>query len=247
MHGVTDNGTAAGGSVVTCDRCGHDDLFITNRKWSQAHTVHCPTCHQDGHRACICCGECLPDNHRWDRTYCSSTCRVRHRGQRAATPPTDCTAITVRDARREAKRTAERCARCDCAFASGQVIYRRAHPGSLQGSEVLPYCAECRNASLFAALNWSNPAPCEFCGRPVSNDAATADPHKFTTRGTARTFCCERCRDDFHREAARERRPSTDRECEACGEVFTARRSDALYCSPACRQRAHRARQEVRR
>ena len=38
--------------------------------------LHCTTCHVNWHIACFVCSTCLPDRHRYDRRYCSSTCRV---------------------------------------------------------------------------------------------------------------------------------------------------------------------------
>jgi len=38
--------------------------------------LHCTTCHEVTHGACEECGTCLPDGHRYDRRYCSSSCRA---------------------------------------------------------------------------------------------------------------------------------------------------------------------------
>jgi len=39
--------------------------------------LHCTTCHGDHHLACAVCGACLPRRHRYDRRYCSTSCRVK--------------------------------------------------------------------------------------------------------------------------------------------------------------------------
>lgn len=73
---VTPNGSTQPGSDVTCHACGKYDPNISNRSWGFDGGVHCTSCHSDRHRACEVCGACLPNNHRWDRYYCGSTCRV---------------------------------------------------------------------------------------------------------------------------------------------------------------------------
>jgi hypothetical protein len=76
---VTANGSAHQGSPVTCHACerASHDRDRTNRElWEWSGPLHCATCHEDGHRACATCGACLPNNHRWDRFYCKTTCRV---------------------------------------------------------------------------------------------------------------------------------------------------------------------------
>src|SRR4051794_34595061 len=73
---VTANGSADQGSPVTCHACERGTDVPPNRKWAFGGQMHCTTCHEDGHRAWRACGACLPQNHRWDRRYCSSTCRV---------------------------------------------------------------------------------------------------------------------------------------------------------------------------
>ena len=83
---MTGNASGQVGSPVTCYGCEHN----ANRAWSRASgkwlgDLHCTHCHEDGHRACVVCGSCLakPDRYgrvfqkRWDKFYCSSTCRVK--------------------------------------------------------------------------------------------------------------------------------------------------------------------------
>jgi hypothetical protein len=75
---VTDNGVAQVGSSVSCYFCEHNANEATARRhaWG-GEQLHCTTCHKNGHRACEQCDACLPRGHRWNRFYCSGSCRVR--------------------------------------------------------------------------------------------------------------------------------------------------------------------------
>lgn len=80
---VTANTSTQVGSPVTCNSCEKDKENwwpLTNRSWGGA--IHCRTCHSDRHRACRTCGTCLGDSARWDRFYCSTSCRVRAHHER---------------------------------------------------------------------------------------------------------------------------------------------------------------------
>jgi len=79
---VTANDSTQVGSTVTCHGCERNSNDVTNRNWHPLAELHCRTCHQAGHRACAECGKCLPVGHRWDRFYCSSTCRARAKASR---------------------------------------------------------------------------------------------------------------------------------------------------------------------
>lgn len=74
---VTENTSTHMGAPVTCNHCEKHkgDGGPTVRAWNFG-KPHCRTCHKDGHRACHTCGDCLPQRSRWDRYFCSSTCRV---------------------------------------------------------------------------------------------------------------------------------------------------------------------------
>lgn len=88
MIGVTHNDSTQPGSSVSrndgdqcscgvkLDRSGFIDRTL------RAGEPHCCSCHSDRHRECEVCSQCLPDGHRWDRRYCSSTCRVNAKAQR---------------------------------------------------------------------------------------------------------------------------------------------------------------------
>jgi hypothetical protein len=81
VSAVTHNESAQMGSPVSCYGCENNGNEWSNREyWHE--DLHCTTCHEDGHRACSQCGACLPKRHRWDRFYCSSTCRVRAHAER---------------------------------------------------------------------------------------------------------------------------------------------------------------------
>lgn len=77
---VTENVSAQVGSAVLCNGCEakKNDELSRNRKWALSQ-IHCRTCHSDRHRACMQCGSCMPNGHRWDRECCSSTCRGRRK------------------------------------------------------------------------------------------------------------------------------------------------------------------------
>lgn len=167
---VTSNDSSTQGSAVTCHACENynKDYAATNRKWPGLDKPHCTTCHSDSHRACEVCGSCMPDDHRWDRWFCSSTCRVRSKQKREAEAlelaiweaehpeeaaqkraefealvnalggPMSPERRASRERRAELKARAERCATCDKPFVDGDTIYRR---GGWQ-RPVLPYCSE---------------------------------------------------------------------------------------------------------
>jgi hypothetical protein len=79
---VTANDSTQTGAPVTCNGCEHNSDLLTNRAGLRFTDLHCRSCHENGHRACAVCGECLPARHRWDRFYCSSSCRVRGKALR---------------------------------------------------------------------------------------------------------------------------------------------------------------------
>ena len=161
---VTDNSSPHEGSAVTCHGCEDNANWLTSRDGLPGLQLHCETCHEDRHRACVRCGACLPDRHRWDRFYCSSSCRVRAHQERERWAAENPEEVARREAerrqlldelvasfggrsdeakardlrRREIKATADRCFECDRPFDAGAVIYRRAR----FGGPVLPYCVD---------------------------------------------------------------------------------------------------------
>jgi hypothetical protein len=84
---VTPNDSTPVGSDVTCLACQELERWHW-QDWSRKRGegaltgAHCTTCHSDHHHACVVCGACLPDDHRWDRFYCGSTCRVKGKHER---------------------------------------------------------------------------------------------------------------------------------------------------------------------
>jgi hypothetical protein len=72
---------------------------------------------------------------------------------------------------------------------------------------------------------------CRRCGKPYSGRRPGFDCAP----------CSERCRKALYRK----RGVAGTHTCGACGEEFTAPRSDAHYCSNACRQKAYRKREEA--
>lgn len=82
---VTENASTPEGTSVTYNdtcSCGATDDQDLRREWRLGGGPHCLTCHSDAHRACAVCGACLPENHRWDKLTCSSTCRVQLKRRR---------------------------------------------------------------------------------------------------------------------------------------------------------------------
>jgi hypothetical protein len=94
MSVVTDNVSTPPGVVVTCYGCEDNANEATSKAESYLGNLHCTDCHKDGHRACAMCGTCMARpilhkgrqygyrGHRWDRFYCSSTCRVKAKRER---------------------------------------------------------------------------------------------------------------------------------------------------------------------
>lgn len=83
---VTRNSSTPEGSDVTCHTCQELEQWHW-RDWDRNRAdrfngIHCTTCHSSEHRACIVCGACMPDGHRWDRFYCCTTCRVNGKRER---------------------------------------------------------------------------------------------------------------------------------------------------------------------
>lgn len=82
---MTGNASGQVGAAVTCYGCENNWNEATSRAEAYGGHLHCTHCHKDGHRACVVCGSCIaqPDRygrvfqHRWDKFYCSSTCRVK--------------------------------------------------------------------------------------------------------------------------------------------------------------------------
>lgn len=77
---VTANDSGQVASTVTHNTCLSCQEYERigppdNKRWS-FRRLHCTTCHGDRHIACFECATCLPAGHRYDRRYCSSTCRV---------------------------------------------------------------------------------------------------------------------------------------------------------------------------
>jgi hypothetical protein len=83
---VTENVSAHVGTTVSCNACEEEkrNRQYRWRRWRLEgwDAVHCLTCHGYGHRECEVCGVCLPRAARFDRLYCSSTCRGRARKER---------------------------------------------------------------------------------------------------------------------------------------------------------------------
>ncbi len=90
-EGVTHNDSGQVASTVmrnaACCGCEEYERIgpVNGDRRSSYGQLHCKTCHGNSHIACLMCGVCLPPRHRYDRRYCSSTCRVRvHKGREQA-------------------------------------------------------------------------------------------------------------------------------------------------------------------
>ena len=82
-----DNDSAQVVATVTRNECSDCDQYErfgppVNKSLGHLAGPHCTTCHENTHIACVACGACLPPRHRYDRRYCSSTCRVRTHNRR---------------------------------------------------------------------------------------------------------------------------------------------------------------------
>jgi hypothetical protein len=127
------------------------------------------------------------------------------------------------------------CESCGHEFETGDVIYRkrRSTDGGIFGPgwTIRSYCEACVSKWHPSWLQYRRePVECPGgCGALVS------------WWGWERVAACSRrCTDRVQLASRRVRHD--ERECEQCGETFTATRRDARYCSGACRQRAYRAR-----
>lgn len=76
---VTRNESSLETVAVTCNSCKMDGRIYWDygSRRDSISSPHCRTCHRDDHQACWTCGTCLPRCSRWDRRFCSSTCRVK--------------------------------------------------------------------------------------------------------------------------------------------------------------------------
>lgn len=87
---MTDNASTHAAGSVTCHGCENNVNDAPSRDLAFGRDLHCSTCHADGHRACGVCGACLAvadrygrvRQRRWDKFFCSSTCRVEAKRER---------------------------------------------------------------------------------------------------------------------------------------------------------------------
>lgn len=86
-NGVTDNASVQVDPAVTrneCAKCEDYQPPENNKRWSWR-GLHCTNCHSARHVACVQCDACLPAGHRYDRRYCSASCRAKaHQARRQA-------------------------------------------------------------------------------------------------------------------------------------------------------------------
>ena len=142
--------------AVTCNDCPDCHLIQwPGPRRGAISNPHCRTCHGHDHRACGTCGICMPSSSRWDRCYCSSSCRAKGHRERedarleravweaehpkeAANQPAELEkfraledSITPPEGRayrlriEDLKNRADRCGKCDQPFFEDAVIYRR--------------------------------------------------------------------------------------------------------------------------
>jgi hypothetical protein len=173
---VTDNASAQVDSPVTsnadedgCTRCDRlDRAGLESNRYNGLNRPHCRTCHSDRHYACVQCRQCLPNGHRLDRRYCSSTCRqkvflywrspeglaqIASEQARRETPEMRELAEAIRalgaalggtknDLHEAARERAETCGRCGTDISTSGIVWRLAH--GLLEIEVFPVCFACR-------------------------------------------------------------------------------------------------------
>jgi hypothetical protein len=140
-----------------------------------------------------------------------------------------------------ARSNGKTCGLCGKAFGAGAVMWRgettvSRDPGAYPF--LVPMCDQCRSRDPALAWDaeWTDPEPCESCGRPVRNRKPLSPRRRYVT-------CSEACRLRVQRSRESERRALARlKVCATCHEPFEASRSDAKYCSAPCRQKAYRRR-----
>ena len=156
--GETDNGSVhVAGSVSHNAGCTACDAVLGSGHDPNGYRRHCTACHQSTHYACAECDACLPRGARWDRYYCSSSCRVkvhqwrhspegiaeqRARDEWRNSPEGEQLVATLRamsaamgdkprrtDVEREARATATVCGRCGAPTPASQPVWKRTASG----------------------------------------------------------------------------------------------------------------------
>jgi len=144
-----------------------------------------------------------------------------------------------------ARSNGKTCGLCGKAFGAGAVMWRGETTASRDPGAppfLVPMCDQCRSRDPALAWDaeWTDPEPCESCGRPVRNRKLLSPRRRYVT-------CSEACRLRVQRSRESERRALARlKVCATCHEPFEASRSDARYCSPPCRQKAYRGRMRRR-
>ena len=134
------------------------------------------------------------------------------------------------------------CGVCGRSFNKDETIWRvRKSPwGYLNrsGWSVVPVCEQCRPGYL----HYLPEKPCEYCGRPVINEAWGKRWY------SKHTNCSERCAKEHGRIVQKsvraQRRQQREYVCRVCEKPFKPSRRDALHCSSTCRQRDYRRRKQ---
>ena len=119
------------------------------------------------------------------------------------------------------------CYRCERDIGAGETVYRIR---SNWRPVINIYCEQCHLPKDF------DQGVCETCKREVYY------PRDRVYR--RHIFCSEGCQNEHYSKVQREKRlKNRQKECNECGQAFTAPRSDTKFCTSACKQRAFRQRQ----
>ena len=142
-----------------------------------------------------------------------------------------------------ARRSAEICGCCGKALSPQEPVWRvRQGLGQTMfggwSYTIIPICHDCTDSYY---IGIGRTAPCEACGRPVTNKEQSSWRH-------LHWFCSERCQAKCYRLAQRAKTAEQrNKICPVCQTPFEAKRTDARTCSSACRQKGYRARVTDRR
>lgn len=208
-------------AVTDCREC-RDGWWFTRRYRFQrnyfrqvVYENHCATCHvNDKHSACESCGACLPDYHRTDQRFCSSTCRVAGMKQRQQ----------ARVEYEEWRHTnPDEAAELD------------KHVAVLNGMDELiartdpDLARDKRRRQKDIERTLARRVPCAGgCGRLVQ-PAPEYRWENYRRVKVDEPVSCRKCSTEPIR-------------CPECHREFMPSRSDARYCTAVCRQRAYRSR-----
>ncbi len=137
-------------------------------------------------------------------------------------------------------RNCDFCGKCGHRFSKDETIWRVRMGVSLNrsGWSVVPVCEQCR----LGYLHYLPEKPCEYCGRPVINEAWGKSWY------SKHTYCSERCAKEHgsivQKSVRAQRRQQREYVCGVCKKPFKPSWRVAVHCSSACRHRDYRKRKQ---